>query len=662
MGASFIKAMRKPYVPTVLSSPGMIAAGLLIALLSTAALSWAALTGPFLFDDFPNLENLARLNGSTDWASLANYAASYRGEPGRPLSMLSFVINDFDWPSSPWSFKYTNLLLHLLVGVMVFGLARALAGSRTFNRANADLIALVTMAAWLLHPMQLSTSMLVIQRMTQLSALFAFAGLWSYVALAKRASGTPKALAAIAALGTGTILSVLCKETGALVPLLAAVLNATLLRRDLQSMQAGPRRILRWGTLLPVIVLFATLSLQFHRLTGYGSRPFDLGERLLTEARVLWEYLFHILVPSLRGGGIYHDDFVISRNLLSPWTTLPSIIALAGVSVIALLKIREWPVFAFAVFWFLGGHLLESSVFPLELYFEHRNYLPMLGPIFAIVLWIGHLANNRRRWGISAAVAWIAFAAMLTGIQAPIWGNKTALVTVWAIEHPDSARAVQQQAAEYYWLGEHQHAAATLINAYERGVRGADFPLQVLLLACLKNDPALSDRVEGMVAQSIGDAEYNRALLATISKLRVQVQGKRCPDLVNETRWLRLTSNLLANPNYARGSSAAYVHVERASFYTYRRDLNSTMLELESAWENNSSPDLAQLVSATLASAGLYEQAEVWARRALEHRTDGIRGWFSQDDKKSRLMLDALISTRHRQEHASETGAKSEQQ
>src|SRR5690606_38481334 len=97
------------------------------ALVALAAfLSWPALTGPFLFDDFPNLELLAELNGHLDFHSLANYVTLFQGGPGRPLSMLSFVINDFDWPSDPWSFKYTNLMLHLLTGTLIFGFARSL--------------------------------------------------------------------------------------------------------------------------------------------------------------------------------------------------------------------------------------------------------------------------------------------------------------------------------------------------------------------------------------------------------------------------------------------------------------------------------------------------------------------------------------------------------
>src|SRR3546814_592748 len=166
--------------------------------------------------------------------------------------------------------------------------------------------------------MQLSTSMLVVQRMTQVSALFAFAGLWAYVALALRARKPVIAIAAILSLGIGTVLAVLSKETGALTPLLAVVINATLLRDRLRQLPALPRRILQLGALLPVLMLLIGIVVKLDALTGYGSRPFDLVERLLSQSRVVCEYLFNIVVPNLRGGGIYHDDFDISRGLLTP--------------------------------------------------------------------------------------------------------------------------------------------------------------------------------------------------------------------------------------------------------------------------------------------------------------------------------------------------------
>src|SRR5688572_22390989 len=106
-------------------------AAIALLLACALALAWCltqpALTGPFLFDDFPNLENLREIGGQFSSQRLANYLASFTGTPGRPLAALSFLVDDYAWPSDPYPFKRHNLLLHLLCGVMVFGFARTMA-------------------------------------------------------------------------------------------------------------------------------------------------------------------------------------------------------------------------------------------------------------------------------------------------------------------------------------------------------------------------------------------------------------------------------------------------------------------------------------------------------------------------------------------------------
>lgn len=621
-----------------------------LLLLACAWLSWPALAGPFLFDDFSNLRHLRMLGGKLDWQSLANYAAQYRSEPGRPLSMLSFVINDYAWPSDPWSFKYTNLMLHLLVGVLVFGFTRCLAHLRTGPRA-ANLAALLATAGWLLHPMQLSTSMLVVQRMTQLSALFVLAGLWGYHALARRAATSSMAMAAIATLGCATILAVLCKETGALAPLLAVVANLTLLRDRLLELPLASRRLLNWGTSLPVLLLAVAIAFNWDALTSYVSRDFDLGQRLLTEARVLAEYLHQIVVPSLRGGGIYHDDFVISRDLLHPWTTLPSLFAIVALVVSALVLRRRQPLFAFAVLWFVGGHVLESTAFPLEIYFEHRNYLPMIGPIFALALATATAPQPRQRAALTLALGWVVFATWLTWVQAPIWGDARKLTAVWAIEHPKSARAVQQRADYLDRNHSSKLAAQTLLEAYRRGVRGTDFPVQALNIACVHRNVSLADNARPLVQKSLESGGYNNALLETIGKLRRHVQEGACPSILTEETWFALTDTLLENEKYASGQGSKYLHIERSYLFRHQRNLAATMRELEAAWVAGPTPDLAQLIAATLASAGLYDDAEIWIDRALDHRVRGIRGWLSMDVRASKRLRDALEEKSTKQSH-----------
>lgn len=633
----------------------LAALGLLAVLGLTLYLSFPALTGPFLFDDYPNLENLNELSGGVDLTALGKLAATYDGNLGRPLSMVSFALNDSAWPSDAWPFKYTNLLIHLLVGIMVFGLARALARPK-FGDARANWAGLLTAAAWLLHPMQLSTSMLVVQRMTQLAALFSLAGLWAYAALASRAQTAMRALGAVAALGAGTVLATLCKETGALTPLLAVVINVTLLRPRLVELPTSPRRLMRWGAGLPVLLLIVAIAYRWDALTGYGIREFSMAERMLTQPRVLTDYLYRILIPHLNGTGIYHDDLVISRSLLDPPQTLACLLLIASLLATAITMHRRWPLAAFALLWFFAGHVTESTVFPLEMYFEHRNYLPMIGPLFALACIAIEASSGRHRWAGIAAAAWVGYAALLTHVQAPIWGNTAKLATTWMVEKPMSPRVAQEYANYLYRDGQSRAAGSALLDAYQRGIRGSDFPAHALQIACEQHDTQLASRARHLINNALATAEFNNGALASLRRLRQLTQEQTCEAILSTDEWLRLSNIILRNPKYAVPRAQAYLHIERSYLYRHRRDLDGTITELEAAWISEPSSKLARLISITFASAGLNDEAKVWATRAIANQSTGMRGWLLQDERTSLQLLDGLRQQAQERPSAAQIG------
>src|SRR5690554_7333880 len=92
---------------------------LLIASLSIITY-WPGLSGDFLFDDYPNLEALGHLDGVRNWETFRAFVFSgWSGPTGRPLALASFLLNDNTWPShAPW-FKQTNLLIHILCGLLL---------------------------------------------------------------------------------------------------------------------------------------------------------------------------------------------------------------------------------------------------------------------------------------------------------------------------------------------------------------------------------------------------------------------------------------------------------------------------------------------------------------------------------------------------------------
>lgn len=615
-------------------------------LLVTALLMWPGVHGPFLFDDFPNLQNLSELNGHISLRNIGVYTSLFPGVLGRPLAAVSFLLNDVSWPSEPLGFKITNLLIHLLNGVLVFGLARAVGRARGRDDATiqtrVDMVALVCMAFWLLNPIQISAVFLVVQRMTELAATFAFAGLWAFVSLASRARTSGRAVAAIAVLGVGAILSFLSKENGALVPLLALVTCWTLLAATLRELPTWPKRILWIGMALPSLAVLGKLAkFGVDAPTGpFPSRNFDLWERLMTEARVLMDYLALVVAPRLSSSSLYNDDYPISHGLLDPFSTLPAIafILLALLAAFALRK--RVPVLSFTVLWYLAAHLMESTVVGLEIYFEHRNYVPLFGLAYGVAAGTFALKGHMRRPVLLGLGAWLLLAATVTHLQARAWGDEARLTLFWHAEHPDSLRAQQQYANYLYQHGHIQEAQAALARIQGKEST-ANVALQHLTIECDtgKRGANTGDQV-ARISRLLDTAQVTPGTALILQRLRASVEAGNCPGLVSPEGWLALTEHAMGNPN---GSGLfRMLRVERAELFLRAKHLDAAIHELDLAYRaGDHEPRIAFYAAALLATAGRYDEARAWAQKPMG-RPWNWKDWFAQTDRQARELVEAI--------------------
>ena len=68
---------------------------LLLLTLLTVAVYWPGLAGGFLFDDYPNLDDMGNYGGVVDWDSFRAFVFSgWSGPTGRPVSLASFLLDD----------------------------------------------------------------------------------------------------------------------------------------------------------------------------------------------------------------------------------------------------------------------------------------------------------------------------------------------------------------------------------------------------------------------------------------------------------------------------------------------------------------------------------------------------------------------------------------
>lgn len=428
--------------------------------LALAALVYIpGLPGAFVFDDISNiLTNPSITQPITSLHDLLTHMLSAPvGGLLRPISTLTFMLDAHLFGVEPEPFKITNIGIHLVVGILLWFLARELlrAYCTSTDKAWDDkTIAWLSLAAstlWLVHPLNLTSVLYTVQRDSSLGALFTAAAVLSYLVGRRRRGWRGRLLIWLLTPSLMTV-GMLCKENAALTPVFILVVEFSLLGfRDAEG--GSSREVLGFFVVFLLLPLLAAISLAILRplffFGAYDGRGFTLYQRLISEPRVLLDYLRWLLVPDLRQLGLFHDDVKPSQTLLDPATTLPCIIAVLGLIAAGFVLRKRTPLLSFGILWFFAGQLMESTVLPLELVFEHRNYLPIFGLILGGTGSLYPLAIHQGRLALAKVMLslCILLLAFTTAMRAADWQSELSFARSESQHHPHSARAL----AELEW-------------------------------------------------------------------------------------------------------------------------------------------------------------------------------------------------------------------
>ncbi len=314
------------------------------------------------------------------------------------------------------------------------------------------------------------------------------------------------------------LLGAFTKETAVLLPLYALLLD-----RVLYPQAPYWQRWLRVPAGLRLALLVAALAVVFglaawYCASGYAGRPFTLTERVLTQARVLWFYIGLVALPRIDAFGLHHDDIAISTGLLAPWTTLPALLGLAGLALLGWRCLDRRPLVGLGLLWFLAGHVLESTVVPLEIAHEHRNYLPSLGLLLAGAGVLLPLVEHWRRRATVALVATLgALLAATTALRADQWGDELGMSRYEVRHHPGSAQARNNLAADLVWRGHYAEAREHLEAAIELAPWEVGYPMNLVgayRVQKLDPPPALSaeilERIRTQPLSAFGSSTLKR--------------------------------------------------------------------------------------------------------------------------------------------------------
>ena len=535
---------------------------LFIVCIMVVACYWAGTSGGFVFDDMASLPQLGYHNTIDSLEKLKAFVfGGITGPGGRPVALLTFAANAQTWPAHAYYFIVTNIAIHVVNTVLLFWFLNVLFATALPQLRHKKVIIITACALWALHPFHISTVLYIVQRMTLLAATFSLLTFIAYL-YARRDLLAGRYVAGMVMLGGAALSAALgffSKEIVILLPLqlllielLCTVNNSAKRNRALTW--------LFWGSLVPAAIIVVGYPVKmivantWHLITTGSeldsTRSFTMFERLLTEQRVVGDYIADLLVPKMQSSGVFYDGYSISTNLLTPFSTLVWMLLHVTLLLGSFFFRRKVPMLFFCVWWFYVGHLIESTAPMLEIKFDHRNYLPSIGLLLLMAWAISSLKKDILKKSISIGLVLVYAALLFMG--ASLWGKPLTAAMVWIEKNPNSPRALE-------------HAASLYLNHH-----GASKEAEALLMRSIKIAPKVDAELKfmGVFCKTYNSEPLNWAELAT----RVQKSSRdwslyptleliidnyinnKCPDL-DLTGYLSVLQAYQNNPAYSKTMS-----------------------------------------------------------------------------------------------------------
>src|SRR6056297_2025114 len=324
----------------------------------------------------------------------------------------------------------------------------------------ADWIAFLAVLIWLVHPVQTNAVTYMVQRMTSLAALFYILSLLLYVKgrLAMQQNRWRRPAGYLAGCVLAGLCAVFTKQNAGMLPVFI-LLYEWFFFQDLR-----PFRSRRWiFAMLAAILVFCVIGYVYlgghpldRILSAYQRREFTMGQRVLTELRVIAYYAGLMVFPQPNRLLLDHD-YPLSDSLAAPFTTALSAGMIVGILAAVIFLSRRYRLVAFCLIWFLGNLLIESSIIGIEIIYEHRLYLPSM-MLCLMVVWLLSRLVQKKWLFVSIVVAVALVFSFWTCQRNQIWASD---VTFWkdvAQKSPQKARPLQNLAYSLQQKGRHAEA------------------------------------------------------------------------------------------------------------------------------------------------------------------------------------------------------------
>jgi Flp pilus assembly protein TadD len=425
-----------------------------IALLTAAtclAFAPTVLNGFVGFDDADYLFGNAVVQQGLTWRGVGWAFTTFHVANWHPLAWLSHMLDWQVFGDATWGHHLVSLVLHAVVGALVFRLLDESTGERGRSAAVALLFAV--------HPLRVESVAWASERKDVLCLLFF---VWACLAHVRRvrSNGTGTRVAVLAAL------ALMAKPMAVTLPLVLLLLDVWPLRRA----ERLPALVLEK---LPVLVLCGvgaviTLLAQSAGGTVASLHALGIGMRLANSALNVVRYLGLTFWPS---GLIPMHPF--PRGYPGTLEILGAAAFIAAVSVAAALQFRKRPAVLVGWAWFLVTllpvvGLVQAGV---QVVADRYTYLPHIG-LFMALAWA--VPDLSAQWRTAATAAFGASAVALGAVsfnQTRYWRNTETLFGHTLAVSPRNTTAEIAIAAELLKQGRSKEAEQMLQESIELSPR-----------------------------------------------------------------------------------------------------------------------------------------------------------------------------------------------
>lgn len=405
-----------------------------------------SLWGPLIFDDMLSVVENQQIR---DWRRLESVLFPARELPtaGRPLVNFSFALNYAFGGLDPRGYHLVNLALHLMAGLVVFGVVRRTLDRLAVENRSAASLGFAVALIWTLHPLNTEAVNYVTQRTELMMGLFYLLTLYASI---RRWN-----VAAVVSCAAGMA----CKESMATAPVAIVLYESIFMFGSVKKALAE-----RWRFYAALAGCWFVLGAVMWSGPRVHSAGFSSGVSP-------WTYLLNqtVMITEYLGRAVWPRSLVLNYGWPIPLTirdVLPDALLVALLLALTIVALVRCPRVGFLGAWFFITLAPTSSIVPIatEVGAERRMYLPLIALVVLAVWGASLLKRAGPAVAAAALVTWSMALAAGTFARNREYASALTLARTIVDRHPTPV-AEHVLASELLMAGNREDAMVHLRRA-----------------------------------------------------------------------------------------------------------------------------------------------------------------------------------------------------